>query len=281
MTSASSSFLLLAAAFHFAARHAPAQDAEAPASKKYEEIQVSDGGAVAGRVTFKGAPPDLKLTVTQDLPHCSHDAKNERPSPRLSVGADGGVAGAVVFLREIAKGKPLASLKSEKKLDQKDCTYTPFVQVVPFKETLKIVNSDPLNHNVHGKIGDRDVFNNAMPNTGWPKTDELDKRMTRPGVVSVQCDVHSWMSAYIVVARHPYYCVTSSDGKFELADIPPGEYDVVAWHPGWDFKVNRDASGRATGYDYGKPVEKAAKIKIESKGSATADFVLNEAATTP
>jgi hypothetical protein len=49
-------------------------------------------------------------------------------------------------------------------------------------------------------------------------------------MVPFKCDVHGWMSAYAGVLEHPYYAVTTSGGRFELKNLPPGTYTVEAWH---------------------------------------------------
>ncbi len=49
-------------------------------------------------------------------------------------------------------------------------------------------------------------------------------------MVPVGCDVHGWMTAYIGVVDHPYFAVTGSDGSFELPNLPPGDYEIEAWH---------------------------------------------------
>ena len=47
---------------------------------------------------------------------------------------------------------------------------------------------------------------------------------------AVKCDVHPWMSAWVAVFDHSFFTVTKQDGKFSLAGLPAGTYDVVAWH---------------------------------------------------
>src|SRR5207244_1875581 len=60
--------------------------------------------------------------------------------------------------------------------------------------------------------------------------------MQSPGLVNIKCNGgHVWMNAEIMVAPHPYYAVADESGKFELTDVPPGEYEIVAWHEGWSL----------------------------------------------
>ena len=48
--------------------------------------------------------------------------------------------------------------------------------------------------------------------------------------IPVKCNVHPWMKAYMAVLSNPYFQVTGTDGKFDLKNLPPGTYTVVAWH---------------------------------------------------
>ena len=46
----------------------------------------------------------------------------------------------------------------------------------------------------------------------------------------IKCDVHPWMQAYIGVFTHPFFSVTSTDGKFTISNLDPGTYEITAWH---------------------------------------------------
>jgi uncharacterized protein (DUF2141 family) len=79
-------------------------------------------------------------------------------------------------------------------------------------------------HNTHGYYGKRTAFNMALPNQGQ----DIPTELSRPGTVRVDCDAHGWMEGWIYVVDNPYYAITGADGKFTIADVPPGEYDLVA-----------------------------------------------------
>ncbi len=72
------------------------------------------------------------------------------------------------------------------------------------------------------------IFNLAQPFQGQV----LAKDLAEPGLVKLKCDVHAWMSAWIVVRDNPYYAVTGEDGSYRIGDVPPGKYTIVLWHEG-------------------------------------------------
>jgi hypothetical protein len=51
----------------------------------------------------------------------------------------------------------------------------------------------------------------------------------KPEIVRIDCDLHSWMRAWVVVAEHPFYAVTGSEGEFALDNVPPGRYTLQIW----------------------------------------------------
>ena len=50
----------------------------------------------------------------------------------------------------------------------------------------------------------------------------------RPGAVRIECDSHGWMLGWVYVVDNPYYALSDASGSFEIKDIPPGKYTVVA-----------------------------------------------------
>ena len=106
--------------------------------------------------------------------------------------------------------------------------YTPRVLGAVAGQDVEILNADKTMHNVHTYKGQETVLNAGQPAGAQalkrPASDEA-------GIVKVKCDVHPWMTAYIVVTDHPYFAVTDDSGAFKIANVPPGKYKVEAWHP--------------------------------------------------
>jgi len=174
-------------------------------------------GDVKGTVTFTGTAPVQKpLAVNRDGAACGQSV----PDESIEV-ANGRLANVVVTVL----GAPAKPGTTTVVLDQKKCRYRPHVQAAQVGSALEIVNSDPVLHNVHGYMGPATSFNVAMPVKDQREARKLDK----PGLVRVRCDVHDWMGAFVLVVEGPA-AVTGADGTFRIQGVPPGTYTVKAWH---------------------------------------------------
>jgi plastocyanin len=190
----------------------------------YEAITVNDGGTIVGEVKYAGAPPPPeKVEVTKDANVCGSEAK---VSPALVVGPDKGIKDVVAFLPEIQKGKALGKLDKPPVLDQKNCEYHPYAQIFPVNTTLEITNSDDVLHNIKTKGGGKTSFNMAQPKFKRKLTYDFKN----PEIVQIECNVHGWMNAILVVEDNPYYALTDANGSFKITDVPPGKYTIKVWH---------------------------------------------------
>jgi Polysaccharide lyase family 4, domain II len=190
----------------------------------YEAISVSDGGTIVGEVKYAGdPPPPEKIEVTKDANICGAEPKL---SPELAVGTDKGIKDVVASLPGVQKGKALEKPAKPPVLDQKNCEYHPYAQVFPVNTTLEILNSDDVLHNVKTEPGSKTTFNVAQPKFKRKITQEFKN----PEIVQVECNVHGWMNAILVVADNPYYALTDANGSFKITDVPPGKYTLKVWH---------------------------------------------------
>ena len=183
-------------------------------------------GTIAGRVRYDGKRPTrkvLKVNVKAEVCHTEPIISED-----LIVSEGMGVKWAVVSIKDLASEEPTA--KPDKGtaviLDQKNCRFVPHVVLVQAGQTLRILNSDGILHNVHTKSLRNRPFNRAMP--GMFK--QMEVTFARPERVKVKCDAHDWMSAWIVVYDQPYCAVTDSAGSFRIQDVPPGTYTLEIWH---------------------------------------------------
>ena len=183
---------------------------------------------IHGNVRIDGPVPGPKLvTLTskkkgEDLDHCG---SKTRPSTRLFVNPEGGIANVVVWI----SGDAVTSHPPSDQnwvLDQRRCAFLPHVLLVPPGTEVVFRNSDRIDHNVR-------VFHNAtmlMHQDQDPKADDIMLRFEEPGRYLVRCGLHHWMQGWIVVGEHAQYAVSGSDGRFEIAGIPTGKYKLHTWH---------------------------------------------------
>jgi plastocyanin len=232
------------------------------AQAAYEAVDVRDGGSLTGVVRFVGAPPKLApLTVSKDREVCG----DQKPSEALVVGPDGGVRGSVVLIEGVTKGKKPTG---EVVLDNHRCLFVAHVSAVAAGEKARVKNSDTIIHNTHGFMGKPTVFNVALPNKD--QMIDITRRLTRPGVVRVQCDAHPHMFGWIVVHDSPYLAVTDARGAFKIDGVPPGGYKVTMWHEGF-HAGGVDKAGRPL---YEEPRTVSRDVTIAPKSAATIAFEL-------
>ena len=199
------------------------------AQSNYQVITVSNGGTIAGTVKWSGPlPHGLDFPVTKDPQICDPESKKRVDLERLEVGPQGGVANTIVYLKNIYSGKAMDLPEQRRHLDQKRCHYIPHILLVPQSTELQMTSSDATLHTIH-------MEGAATSNLPFPFTNQITSRtMSTPGLVHIRCNGgHVWMNAEMMVVAHPYYAVTDESGHFEFTNVPPGSYQIVAWHEGW------------------------------------------------
>jgi hypothetical protein len=112
----------------------------------------------------------------------------------------------------------------------------PHVVAVMTGTVVDFPNSDKTYHNVFS-LSKAKRFDLGRYAAGRSKAVRFD----RPGVVRVFCDIHSHMSAFVLVFNHPFFNVTEPDGRFRLSEVPPGTYTVVGWYEG-EARVTRSVT---------------------------------------
>lgn len=200
---------------------------------------------ITGTVTFKDDPPAREaLTINTQEQHCITATKGAKDES-LVVSKGKGIQNVVIYVR--LRGKQELKLPEDKKdrtVDQVGCRYLPHVIVVPTGTTVDVTSNDPVAHNVHSH-----ATKNEAPNIQIAKKGGVFAyTITKAEAIKLTCDIHAWMSGYIVAVDSNYYTVTgqkdekgkwihpddyekSSDtGKFTLKDLPAGRARVVAWH---------------------------------------------------
>lgn len=242
----------------------------------YRVVNVVDGGTISGTVKWSGAVPrNVEVPITKDLQICDPDGKKTTDLERLIIGPEGGVANTVVYLRDVSSGKAFDLPPQRRHLDQKRCRYVPHILLVPQNDTLTMLSSDATLHTIH-------MDGAASFNLPFPFPDKPTSRsMSTPGVVNLRCNGgHVWMNAEMMVVTHPYYAVTDESGRFEFTEVPPGTYQIVAWHEGWGVVGKEQAFDVLTERKVDRPVFTQPKtweksVTVGGNQAATVNFVIS------
>jgi plastocyanin len=156
---------------------------------------------------------------------------------------------AVVYLESAPRGAFEDREPQRARMDQRNETFLPNVLPITVGSVVDFPNNDSTYHNVFSlsRVKRFDLGRYAQGRSKWVRFD-------RPGIVRVFCDIHSHMSAFIIVFNHRYFATTDDEGRYRIDGIPPGTYSVAAWHDG----ANRDTR----------------TVTIPESGSVELDFVL-------
>jgi plastocyanin len=187
-------------------------------------VDPATAGSVTGRISFEGTPPAPTPIKMGSDPYC--EKQGAAVTETVVVAADGALRNVFVYVKDGLGNLRFPAPATPVVLDQKSCRYVPHVFGVQVGQPVDIVNSDPTLHNIHALAEANREFNMGQPMPGK----DTHTFSTKEVMVPFKCDVHRWMNAYAGVLDHPFYSVTSDEGRFELKGLPPGTYTVEAWH---------------------------------------------------
>lgn len=168
--------------------------------------------AVRGRV-------DIGIPVTTRRPTSAYPTRSV-PAPKLAPESER--RNVVVYLRN---ARPQSVTPIRAAIRQRDETFMPRVVAVTVGSEVEFPNDDPIYHNVFS-LSRAKNFNLGR----YPRGDTRRVRFDRPGVVKVFCEIHSHMSATVMVFDHPWFIVPDEAGRFELPALPTGDQQITAWH---------------------------------------------------
>jgi plastocyanin len=223
------------------------EEGAAPAGPVYKAT--GNEGSITGTIAFTGAMPAAKTLDTASDVKCGEVVLDDVQA------ANGKLQNVFVY---VMSGLPQAAFETpatEVTLDQKGCRFVPRVLGVQTGQVVRILNSDMTNHNVH-----------PIPrvNKEWNESQLAGQGPIRRGfskeevMIPVKCNQHPWMLAHIAVLNHPFFAVSDAAGSFTIKGLPPGEYEIEAWHEKYGAKTIR--------------------IKVEPKADAKADFTYEASA---
>ena len=197
------------------------------------------------------APAAVSGVVRLD-PECTKMHPGGVNTEEAITGSDGTLRNVIVYVSDGLGDRTFEPPANPVVIEQKGCTYRPHVLTMQANQKIQIVNSDPTSHNIHPMPLNNREWNKSQP-FGQPP---IEATFAREEIaIPVNCNEHPWMHAYIAVFKHPFFVVTGKDGRFDLKNLPPGEYTISAWHEKFGT------------------VEQ--KITVGPKEEKTVDFVFN------
>lgn len=189
---------------------------------------------IKGKIVVDGpAPKSMPINFGADA-YCQKRHADKAMAPQGKMVLPGGALPyAFVYIKSGISGK-YDIPKDTIEIDQEGCMYKPHVQGMIAGQTIRVVNNDDTNHNIHSMAKRNAQFNFSQPQKGMTKALEGSQTFTKPEVmVHVKCDVHPWMGSYIGVVEHPFFEVTGKEGAFEIKNVPAGKYKLAVWHEEW------------------------------------------------
>ena len=179
-------------------------------------------GTIIGVAKFVGENPGYPEAVIDKDPEIC--GSGSRPSTKLILSADNGIKDVFVSVEGV-QGETSALPAANPVYEQSKCDFTQHVMVVPTGSTVDFPNkNDKVMHNLHSYSMKNRPFNKGVPFGGV-----ISNQFTKPEIVKITCDVHKWMTGYVIVHDNPYYCVTDGNGNFKIENVPAGTYKIEAW----------------------------------------------------
>lgn len=140
-----------------------------------------------------------------------------------AVRSKGNYSGIVVSL--VPTDKAAGLTPGHATIRQKGKTFLPHILAITAGTVVDFPNDDEIFHNAFSNYNGQ-IFDLTL----YPPHTTRSVRFTRPGVVRIFCNIHSSMSAVIVVLQTPYFAVSKRDGTFTIPDVPPGGYRLNVFH---------------------------------------------------
>jgi len=194
-----------------------------------------DWVTIRGRFVYDGdAPQTETFEIVRDEEFCGPFGLKDESL--LVHEENHGLQNVAIYLRS-TKTVPVHSsyekvFNKSVKLDNVGCQFKPRMQLLRTGQTWQATSTDTIPHNVAVSARRNDAFSQLIP-PGKPLERTFAQAESKP--ISVECSIHAWMRAYLVITDHPYAAITNENGEFEIADVPTGKWTFRLWHerPGY------------------------------------------------
>ena len=202
----------------------------------YTVVSVDDGGTLKGRVTLSGQVPRVRsfhLIHSPNIEFCSRisDGRGHRLLFDFTVSQNRGLKDTIIHLANVEKGKPFSSKMQTFHIDR--CRANRYVIGARNGENILVENTDPIQHEI-ATYEVRNIYSDQTSNRPLPeKSSQVRSVFVREGANEfiIKCNLHPFLQTHAYLVQNPYYAVSDSEGNFSIENVPPGTYEVIAWHP--------------------------------------------------
>jgi len=195
-------------------------------SNTFFQVDAATAGSATGVIRFTGRKPSRKRINMSEDPACVIAHGGMAHDESLVVNATGALANAFVYIEKGLEGKAFEPSNVPIVIDQRGCWFHPRVLGVQTGQVLRVINSDPVTHNIHPMAQVNREWNHSQ----GPEDGPLSRKFLKSEVmIPIKCNIHSWMHAFVGVLPHPYFSVSKEDGSFEIRNLPPGTYTIAVW----------------------------------------------------
>ncbi len=197
-------------------------------------VDPATAGSITGKVTYDGPKPKPTAVDMSSDPACVKAHGGKAYDEALIIGPKGSLANTFVYVSKGLEPYRFDVPKEPVTIDQRGCWFQPRVLGVQVGQTVNIINSDPVTHNIHPMAHMNSEWNHSQ----GPGDPPMHRTFSKPEImIPVKCNIHNWMHAWIGVVENPFFAVTKEDGSFDLSGLPPGTYTVTAWHEGLETQT--------------------------------------------
>ncbi len=145
------------------------------------------------------------------------------------------VPDAVAYVVALDAPVPVQPPAEPVAITQHDQMFDPYVTPVVVGTSVVFPNRDNVQHHVYS-VSPAKKF--EIPLYKGESTAAIV--FDHPGPVTLGCNIHDWMVAYVFVLSTPYFAKTGADGAADITGLPPGRYRLEVWHPRLAGKVGRE-----------------------------------------
>lgn len=159
-----------------------------------------------------------KFSITLNVKHLDGEAAKE----------------LVAYLEPVNPVYPLPINQTIIKISQIEKAFAPYISVMQKGGQVNFINEDDITHHIYSPVSDNKFSFKIKTNE-----QKLFANFEHTGEVAMGCNIHDWMSGYILVVDTPYYAKTDVQGQVAISEVVAGDYLLNIWHPQLNSTDNR------------------------------------------